>query len=69
MRLAAAEPCLFPLAQGAVSNIGPFTRWYFDKFSGVCKTFQYSGYGGNQNNFKTKENCVARCVGKSFINK
>ena len=37
-------------------------RWYFDsKESLMCESFLYSGSGGNENNFKTKEACMQKC--------
>ncbi|CDW58038.1 kunitz:Bovine pancreatic trypsin [Trichuris trichiura] len=37
-------------------------RWYFDSPSKECRAFQYKGFGGNFNNFLTREDCVAFCV-------
>eukprot|EP00106_Octopus_bimaculoides_P008128 XP_014775570.1 PREDICTED: papilin-like [Octopus bimaculoides] len=37
------------------------TAWYHDSLQGVCSQFKYSGCGGNQNNFKTKEECERAC--------
>uniref|UniRef100_A0A914L2H6 BPTI/Kunitz inhibitor domain-containing protein n=1 Tax=Meloidogyne incognita TaxID=6306 RepID=A0A914L2H6_MELIC len=36
-----------------------FIRWWYDK--GECKKFVYGGCRGNGNNFKTLEECQARC--------
>uniref|UniRef100_A0A914LJ54 BPTI/Kunitz inhibitor domain-containing protein n=1 Tax=Meloidogyne incognita TaxID=6306 RepID=A0A914LJ54_MELIC len=36
-----------------------FPRWWYDK--GECKKFVYGGCKGNGNNFKTLEECQARC--------
>ncbi|KAH9524347.1 hypothetical protein Btru_054223 [Bulinus truncatus] len=40
-----------------------FMRWYFNVHMGACSWFTYSGCGGNQNNFRTSEECEARCMG------
>ncbi|KAK0053236.1 amyloid beta A4 protein [Biomphalaria pfeifferi] len=40
-----------------------FMRWYFNVHMGTCSWFTYSGCGGNQNNFRTSEECEARCMG------
>uniref|UniRef100_A0A5S6QS91 BPTI/Kunitz inhibitor domain-containing protein n=1 Tax=Trichuris muris TaxID=70415 RepID=A0A5S6QS91_TRIMR len=37
-------------------------RWYFDSAAKECRPFQYKGFGGNFNNFLTREDCVAFCV-------
>uniref|UniRef100_A0A0M3IWL8 BPTI/Kunitz inhibitor domain-containing protein n=1 Tax=Ascaris lumbricoides TaxID=6252 RepID=A0A0M3IWL8_ASCLU len=57
----ASDPCQLPVSQGVVSGMGPFTRWFYDRTSGICKPFQYTGIGGNENNFLTKEDCSAKC--------
>jgi len=31
--------------------------WYFEKALGVCRSFRYSGCGGNRNRFRTKMAC------------
>ncbi|VDN18389.1 unnamed protein product [Gongylonema pulchrum] len=36
-------------------------RWYFDRHSRQCATFTYTGYGGNQNNFQTVQECREKC--------
>lgn len=41
---------------------GNFTRWYYDKSSQTCSTFNYGGCKGNKNNFLTKESCSHKCI-------
>ncbi|CAG9857851.1 unnamed protein product [Phyllotreta striolata] len=36
-------------------------RWYFDIVKGECSIFNYSGCGGNMNNFNTLEQCQILC--------
>ncbi|KAK8394131.1 hypothetical protein O3P69_006372 [Scylla paramamosain] len=36
-------------------------RWFFDAAVGQCKSFVYSGCGGNNNNFATYEDCENSC--------
>ena len=36
-------------------------QWYFDAETGDCRTFQYGGCFGNQNNFDTKVDCMNYC--------
>ncbi|KAK3560946.1 hypothetical protein QTP86_023136 [Hemibagrus guttatus] len=40
-----------------------FPRFYYDVADQTCKTFVYGGCGGNNNNFKTKEECENACNG------
>ncbi|GFU22641.1 boophilin-G2 [Nephila pilipes] len=38
-------------------------RWYYDADVQMCKLFQYSGCAGNDNNFDTRQECMAKCSG------
>lgn len=40
------------------------TRYYFNNRTLTCQEFEYSGCGGNENNFVNKESCEKRCVKK-----
>ncbi|XP_055967936.1 tissue factor pathway inhibitor [Sorex fumeus] len=42
------------------------TRFYFDFSIKKCCTFSYSGCGGNENNFVSKEDCIRACKKGSF---
>uniref|UniRef100_A0A915Q219 BPTI/Kunitz inhibitor domain-containing protein n=1 Tax=Setaria digitata TaxID=48799 RepID=A0A915Q219_9BILA len=44
----------------------PATRWYYDVATLTCKTFQYNGRKGNQNNFLTESDCADTCT--VFVN-
>ncbi|XP_052700279.1 sporozoite surface protein 2-like [Crassostrea angulata] len=45
---------------------GGSTRWYFDKYSGTCQSFYYSGCnGGNDNNFESQLECQSTCAPRS----
>ncbi|CAH1113576.1 unnamed protein product [Psylliodes chrysocephalus] len=44
---------------GCKSNVD---RWYFDIVKGECSIFNYSGCGGNMNNFNTLEQCQTLCT-------
>uniref|UniRef100_A0A915PV89 BPTI/Kunitz inhibitor domain-containing protein n=1 Tax=Setaria digitata TaxID=48799 RepID=A0A915PV89_9BILA len=57
----ASNPCQLPLSQGIITDNEPYTRWFYDRISGSCKPFQYTGIGGNQNNFLTRSDCAKRC--------
>lgn len=37
------------------------SRFYFDSSDGQCKGFYYGGCEGNKNNFKSLQECEARC--------
>ncbi|XP_035438271.1 kunitz-type serine protease inhibitor A-like [Spodoptera frugiperda] len=41
---------------------GQYNRWHWDHISGHCRRRLYSGCGGNQNNFETKQECMANCL-------
>lgn len=36
-------------------------RWYFDTKEEQCRQFYYGGCGGNENNFRTEDECLHRC--------
>lgn len=52
--------CLLPKANGMC--FGDFPRYYFDLDSRQCKVFSYGGCFGNKNNFKTMQDCEAKCT-------
>ena len=37
------------------------TRYYYNQLTGRCETFSYGGCGGNENNFRTLEECEETC--------
>ena len=37
-------------------------KYYYDKTTGFCREFNYTGCGGNLNNFQTLDRCYSRCV-------
>ena len=40
-----------------------YPRWFFNATSKNCSMFIYGGCGGNENNFESKEDCEAKCLG------
>ncbi|CAI5778637.1 Kunitz domain-containing boophilin-H2-like [Podarcis lilfordi] len=40
---------------------GKFRSWYYDERDQNCKRFIYSGCLGNENKFKKRKECLARC--------
>ncbi|XP_013161934.1 PREDICTED: kunitz-type serine protease inhibitor A-like [Papilio xuthus] len=41
---------------------GHYFRWGWDKLTKTCKRYLYSGCGGNQNNFQTRDECFKTCL-------
>uniref|UniRef100_A0AC11CVA2 Tissue factor pathway inhibitor n=1 Tax=Ovis aries TaxID=9940 RepID=A0AC11CVA2_SHEEP len=51
--------CLTPADRGLCrANV---TRFYYDSVIGKCHTFEYSGCGGNENNFTSRKACFRAC--------
>lgn len=50
------------------SDEGPcraaFPMFYYEHSSGTCRSFIYGGCRGNNNRYKTREECMARCTGE-----
>ena len=38
-----------------------FPRYFHNSTSGICELFVYCGCQGNENNFKTKQDCEDTC--------
>ena len=57
--LEATKICKQKIETGSCSE--KLARWGFDEESHQCRPFYYSGCGGNQNNFKTREECHNTC--------
>ena len=36
-------------------------RWFFSHWDNICKPYNYSGCGGNNNNFQSEETCRRLC--------
>lgn len=51
----------------ASTNNNQQTRFYFDMASGTCRQFQFTGCGGNANNFQTLNQCDSFCVSSASI--
>ncbi|XP_076360877.1 papilin-like isoform X2 [Tachypleus tridentatus] len=52
--------CSLPAVRGTCSGL--FYHFYFDPNERRCLTFEYSGCGGNKNNFYTLEDCRRVCL-------
>ncbi|XP_046998769.1 papilin isoform X1 [Schistocerca americana] len=56
----ASEICTLPKSRGSCRD---FTvKWFFDTEYGGCSRFWYGGCEGNENRFKTQEECKNICV-------
>uniref|UniRef100_A0A8B9CNT2 Tissue factor pathway inhibitor n=1 Tax=Anser brachyrhynchus TaxID=132585 RepID=A0A8B9CNT2_9AVES len=42
---------------------GFFSRYFYNKETKLCEIFKYGGCLGNQNNFKSLEECQTTCQG------
>ena len=51
--------CQKPKAEGGCLENYP--RWFFNKETGVCEQFQYSGCAGNNNRFMSERECTSAC--------
>ena len=56
--------CEKPKAEGACQ--GNFTRYFYEKTSGKCRAFSYSGCLGNNNRFMTMTECRNACAHKAL---
>ncbi|KAK3581415.1 hypothetical protein CHS0354_016277 [Potamilus streckersoni] len=69
VQIAPVEPsrnlpvCEQPKQQGMCFD--QFPRWFYNRTSDRCEEFIYGGCQGNDNNFETKESCVARCPSRT----
>ena len=42
-------------------------RWFYDAASAKCLEFIYGGCQGNANNFESKADCEAKCLGGPLL--
>lgn len=61
--LTAEEICRLPMVRGRCRASIPHI--YYDATKEECVEFLFGGCGGNENNFRNKEDCEAKCKGKS----
>ena len=60
--LFSGDVCQLPVDKGRCQNV--MNRYFYDSGTNACKRFEYSGCGGNDNNFKTVEKCRIACEGE-----
>ncbi|CAL1274735.1 unnamed protein product [Larinioides sclopetarius] len=53
------DVCFLEQIVGGCRNRVP--RYFFNKRTGHCERFGYSGCMGNENNFETLEECQQKC--------
>uniref|UniRef100_A0A6P7FMS6 Inter-alpha-trypsin inhibitor heavy chain H3-like n=1 Tax=Diabrotica virgifera virgifera TaxID=50390 RepID=A0A6P7FMS6_DIAVI len=52
--------CFAPPDRGTCSNLNQ--AWFYDPRSAICQPFVYSGCGGNENRFDSKDDCENACI-------
>jgi len=62
------DRCSQDLNEGDSRCISHYIRWYYDGVSEQCKEFKFTGCGGNQNNFKSKDLCMETCAQEEEVN-
>lgn len=54
-----SDKCFFDQDRGNCSK--SMSKYFYDKNDGLCKQFVYSGCGGNENRFDSKQECNDQC--------
>ncbi|KAL3884246.1 hypothetical protein ACJMK2_030464 [Sinanodonta woodiana] len=49
------NPCVWPAEAGICDQV--IVRYYYDRFTQQCRQFNFTGCGGNINNYETFEDC------------
>lgn len=57
----AARACLQELHTGHACGAAPAPRWHYSVAHVDCVVFAYLGCGGNDNNFRSYEDCADAC--------
>lgn len=55
-----SKKCFLPIISGECEN-KLIDRYAFNQYFETCYPFYYSGCDGNENNFKTLDECVKQC--------
>lgn len=59
--------CEAPIEAGFSGSGAESTqRWHYDSEVGKCESFIFNGYGGNENNYKSKVDCQNQCIPVCF---
>lgn len=65
MLIIGEDPCKQVISHGNGRSV--VNRWYFNSESRICASFAYSGSGGNQNNFLSREDCANTCHEYKYV--
>ncbi|KAF4524139.1 hypothetical protein B566_EDAN012142 [Ephemera danica] len=60
----AASRCSLPKIAGECIEALPINRFYYDHNAHQCKPFEFTGCGGNANNFRSLVDCQTICGGR-----
>lgn len=60
VNVAAIDECALEKDSGPCP--GTVMRWHYNQDTDTCSQFIYGGCQGNANRFRTKDECVSRCV-------
>ncbi|ESO93317.1 hypothetical protein LOTGIDRAFT_119365, partial [Lottia gigantea] len=59
------NPCALPPDSGTCDELVP--RYYYDKHNQHCLPFNFTGCGGNANNFRSEEECHGITMKESIL--
>jgi len=62
-RFATIRLCRRDLSTGSSDCPAAIKRWYYDSSSQSCRSFAYTGCGGNDNRFDSRDECERICRG------
>jgi len=62
-QFAVLRMCRRPLLTGSSNCRAMLKRWYYDSTAQTCKPFGWTGCGGNDNRFDSRDDCESQCRG------
>lgn len=57
--------CMLPVVTGSCKS--RMKRFHYNRETGICQQFEYTGCQGNENNFKDMRTCIQTCVTKDKL--